>query len=80
MKLTKDALIDYLGDELGVDTSDLDETALLFSSGIIDSFALVSMILFLESTCGIKVEPMDVQLDNMDSIERILRFVESKAA
>ena len=78
MELNKTDLIDYLGGELGIDTSDLDETTLLFSTGIIDSFALVSLIVFIEGKYDIKVQPMEVQLDNMDSIDRILRYVEGK--
>lgn len=80
MKLTAEELTAYLVDELGLDAGDLEPTAPLFSSGVIDSFALVSMIVFIESHCGIKVEPMEVSLDNMDSIERILAFVERKTA
>lgn len=80
MKLTKEELTGYLNDSLGLDCDEIDDAAPLFSSGLIDSFALVSLIVFIENKCGIKVQPMEVNLDNMDSVERILRFVEGKVS
>jgi acyl carrier protein len=73
--VTGQDLMGFLESELGVDTSDIDGTTLLFSSGIIDSFALVSMITFLEQKCSFRMNPLDVNLDNLDSIDRILGFV-----
>jgi Acyl carrier protein len=73
--ITKEDLISYMAQELGVETSDVREETLLFSSGIIDSFALVSLITFIEEKCRFRVNPMDVTLDNLDSIDRILGYV-----
>ena len=50
----------------------------LFSSGIVDSFTPITLMTFLESQCGFRIGPMEVTLDNFDSIERILRFAERK--
>jgi acyl carrier protein len=80
MKLAKGDLIDYLQKELGVDTSTIDESTLLFSTGIIDSFALVDLINFIEGRCGFRVNSMDVTLDNLDSIARILAYVDGAAS
>ena len=73
--MNKEVLVAYLQDELGVDTSDVDQSTLLFSTGIVDSFGLVEVVLFIEKHSGIKVNPMDVNLDNLDSIDRIIEFV-----
>jgi acyl carrier protein len=73
VRMTKDELLEVLRDDLGVDTTEIHEDTPLFSSGTIDSFSLVSLILFLERK-GVKVNPMDVNLDNLDSMVRILRF------
>ena len=78
--LTKGELLSYLRDDLGVDTSDIDEQTVLFSSGIVDSFSLVAVITFIEARCGVRVGPMDVTLDNFDSVKRILAFVERAVA
>ena len=73
--VTKQDLMEFLKSELGVDTLDIDETTLLVSSGIIDSFSLVSLVTFLEKECSFRMSPGEVNLDNLDSIERILGFV-----
>lgn len=75
--VTSQDLTAFLESELGVDTSDIDQSTPLFSGGIIDSFALVSLITFLERKCSFRMSPLDVTLDNLDSIERILAFVGS---
>jgi hypothetical protein len=36
--------------------------------------------MFIENTGGLRVHPADVTLDNFDSIERILAFVEARCA
>jgi acyl carrier protein len=75
MAFTRDDILEHLQTEAGADTSKIDDKTLLFSSGMIDSFAMVSMIVFIERGCGIKIKPTDVNMDNLDSIERILSFV-----
>lgn len=76
MPITSPDLTEFLNSELGVDTSDVDDSTPLFSSGVIDSFSLVSLIMFLENKCEFRMKPLDVNLDNLDSIERILDFVD----
>ncbi|MGR3661217.1 MAG: acyl carrier protein [Paracoccaceae bacterium] len=66
----------FLEDDLGIETDDIEASTLLFSSGIIDSFALVTLMSFIESTAEFRIGPADVNLDNFDSVERICAFVE----
>ncbi|MCB1749631.1 MAG: acyl carrier protein [Gammaproteobacteria bacterium] len=79
MAMNADTLLTFLADDLDVDTADIAPDTLLFSTGIVDSFALVSLMTFLESECGMRISPEDVNLDNFDSIERILAYVERAA-
>ena len=51
----------------------------LFSSGALDSVAMLSLIALVEEAAGIEIHAEDVTLDNFDSVERILRFAESRA-
>jgi len=46
--------------------------------GIIDSTGVLEVILFLEEEFGIKVEDAEMIPENLDSINNIKRFVESK--
>jgi acyl carrier protein len=74
--LTGDSLIEFLEADLGVDVTDVDAETPLFSSQLVDSFALVNLMMFLERESGIRIAPADVNLDNMDTIGRMLRYVE----
>ena len=68
-------LREIMEDELGIELEDVKNDSLLFSTGIVDSFALVTLMMHIENSTGIRVNPGDVTLENFDSIERILSFV-----
>ncbi len=73
MALTREALCAYLEGTLGVPSDDLaDPEALLFSTGILDSFSMVDLIMFIEGEAGVQLSPADVRLENLDSVSRIL--------
>lgn len=75
--MNEDAILEFLEVDLGVDMADIDSTSLLFSEGVIDSFSLVNLIMMIEKQSGIRVPSGDVNLDNFDSVERILAYVAS---
>jgi len=79
MALTRDALVKYLEDKARVDLSDVKDDTELFSSGTIDSFAMVDLLVFLEKHTGTKMGPEDITLDNLDSVGRILAFAAEQA-
>lgn len=74
--LTGETLLEFLEVDLGVDVQDVDADTPLFSSQLVDSFALVNLMMFLEREAGIRIAPSDVNLDNMDTIGRMLAYVE----
>jgi acyl carrier protein len=61
------------GDHLRVDES-------LLEKGLIDSTGVLEMVGFLEQRFGIEIEDQELVPDNLDSIERIVRFIERKRA
>jgi acyl carrier protein len=75
MTLDTHALLNFLEEHLGVDAAQLNEDTPLFSSGIVDSAGMVTLIVFVESCTGMKFTPDDITLDHLDSIGRILDFV-----
>jgi len=77
--INSDSLKTFLNDDLDVDSASMSEDSPLFSSGIIDSFSLVSLMAFIEDKGNLRINPSEVTIDNLDSIERILKFVDSKA-
>ena len=78
--MSRERLIDYLVDQFSLRSDEVADATPLFSGGLLDSFNLVDLVGFLERECKCKVGAMEVNLENLDSIERILRFAASKMA
>lgn len=76
MALTKESLIEFLEFDLGLDVEGVDHTTHLFSGGYVDSFALVSLMSHIEAEESIRISPGDVTLENLDTIERILAYIQ----
>lgn len=72
--LTAEEIIGFLDAELGVDTADLTVDSPLFSSALVDSFSLVELVAFLEERCSFRMPAMDVNLDNLDTVGRIVAY------
>ena len=70
MSFNQEQIMEYLRSDLAIEVDDLDGETPLFSSGIIDSFALISLMTFIESEGGVRIAPSDVNLANFDSISR----------
>lgn len=80
MSITKDDLLEFLEVEVGIEPSEVENDTALFSSGLVDSFALVTLMLHLEKLGDFRINPTDVTLDNLDTVDRILKYVNSIAA
>lgn len=76
MSLSQQDLIAYLRDDLNIE-DDLEGGTELFSSGLLDSVSMVSLITFIEEKTGATVQPGDVTLENFDSVDRISGYVAS---
>lgn len=79
MALTREALREYLATKTRDDLSTVSDDAELFSTGLVDSFAMVDLLVFLEKHTGTRLGPEDIDLDNLDSVTRILAFAASQA-
>lgn len=62
------------------DGSQLRNSDSLLETGIIDSTGVLELIFFLETTCQISIAAAELTPDNMDSIDKIARFLERKCA
>ena len=75
--LQTDKLLSYLRESQ--DLSDVDKDTLLFSSGNLDSVSQLDLIMFIEKHGGFQVSPMDLTLENFDSVSKIMAYVESRS-
>ena len=76
----KDEIRSYILNEFlpGVDESELSNTTALISGGIIDSIGTLKLISFMEEEYDIIIEAFEINEDNLDTLEKIEEFVESK--
>jgi acyl carrier protein len=75
MTITNESLLRFLADDLAIDVASIMPNSLLFSTGIIDSFSLVTLMTYVETEGGFRISPTDVNLANFDSIARISAYV-----
>jgi len=71
------AIFLYLKNDLGV-AEDLGRDDLLFTSGAIDSFDLVRILSFLNDRFSLDIPPLEVSLENFDSVARIGALVAAR--
>ncbi len=65
---------------MGKNPDELTDSGSLLDLGIIDSTGVLELVGFLEEKFGISIEDDDLVPDNLDSIDNLVKFVETKAA
>ncbi len=60
------------------DQSELVNDASLLEKGIIDSTGIMELVFYLEETFGIKIDDHEMVPENLDSVDSIVSFIESK--
>lgn len=64
----------FLADNFFVE-EELDPTKSLTDAGVIDSTGVLEVVAWIEETFAIELPDADILPDNLDSIERIVRYV-----
>jgi acyl carrier protein len=72
--LTK-LVCDYVAKEYLTEGGEITETMPLISSGIVDSFSMVSLKRFLEKKCAIKIPDADATPVAFDTVQSIVALV-----
>lgn len=50
----------------------------LISSGLIDSFSLVDLGIFVEETFGVRIEDTELNAETFDTFEQLIDLIESR--
>jgi len=50
----------------------------LISSGLIDSFSLMDLALFVEDTFGVRIEDTELNADTFDSLSALVELIQSR--
>ena len=62
------------------DQSELSDNDSFLEKGILDSTGILEVIYFIEEEFGIKVQDEEMVPENLDSVDRIVAFVDRKAS
>lgn len=80
MAIDYDTMLTYLESQFGIDPAQVERDTPLFSSGLLDSFSVGDLLVFLEEQGNFEIEAEDVVPENLDSLERIVTFGQRKAS
>ncbi|NWG06918.1 MAG: acyl carrier protein [Chloroflexi bacterium] len=50
----------------------------LLSSGLIDSFSLMDVALFIEDTFGVRIEDTELNVNTFDNLDQLASLIESR--
>lgn len=76
-----DKLATYLTDQiLKQPGRHIAPTDALISSGLIDSFSLVDLALFVEDSFGVRIDDTELNADTFDSLEQLAALIQSRQA
>lgn len=78
--LSPETLRRFIFDEIGCDVKQDEITAdfPLIRSGVLDSMGLVRMVAFVETSIGSRLPPEDMVAEHFETIDSIIRLVESR--
>lgn len=60
------------------DASSLQDDTPFLERGIVDSTGMLELIMFLEETYDIKIEPEEMLPENLDSVNKVVQFLGRK--
>ncbi|MDC3203792.1 hypothetical protein OA957_01395 [Prochlorococcus sp. AH-716-B04] len=72
----KDQLLKYIREKSDLDSiSEIPLNESLLGEGILDSFAIIELVEFVESEWDIKISDDEFSIDNFGSINKIIDFI-----
>ena len=69
-------LIEVTGNDDITEEKDLD----LFEAGLLDSLGIIEVLLKIEEVFGLKLQPTDLEKNDMATVNNLIRFLQSKIA
>jgi acyl carrier protein len=77
---TEQTIIEHIRENYLKPDELIDSRTSLFRSQILDSMRLVELISFLEETFGTKIGPMDITLENLDTVSNMQALIKRKTS
>lgn len=77
----REKIVEYIYDEYVEDESmEIEDDTPLISSGLVDSFSMVSLKMFLEEEYDIQMTDEEASTEAFDTVSRIMELVKRKLA
>lgn len=73
----RDALLSFINADVSLDpsTTVVGDTDLLLT-GLVDSLGVIEIVGWLQDEAGVDVDPLDVVLDNFQTVDRMVALVD----
>jgi len=75
-----ETILEFVRDEADLDDDEATADTSLFRDQLLDSMNLTALIGFLEETFTIRVKPMDIVFENLDTVNHMLAYIARKKA
>jgi acyl carrier protein len=75
-----ETILEFIRDEADLDDEEVTVDTSLFRDQLLDSMNLTALIAFLEETFAIKIKPMDIVFENLDTVNHMLAYIARKRA
>ncbi len=75
-----ETILEFIREEADLDEDEATADTSLFRDQLLDSMNLTALIAFLEETFSIKVKPMDIVFENLDTVNHMLAYIARKKA
>lgn len=72
------SLITFISDEVAHLDEPVDESTDLLLTGQVDSLGVVRVVLWLETELGLEIDPLDVVLENFQSVGQMAEYLRSR--
>lgn len=73
-----ETIIEFIRDEADLEEDEVSADTSLFRDQLLDSMNLTALIAFLEETFSIRVKPMDIVFENLDTVSHMLAYIARK--
>lgn len=76
--MMKEKVIEIFTEVTGSDEIADDLDLNLFDAGLLDSLAIIEVLLQIEEKLGIKLQPTDLEREDMSTVNKLTTFLENK--
>ena len=73
----KETVIEIFTEVTGSDEIEEDLDLNLFEAGLLDSLAIIEVLLQIEEKLGIKLQPTDLEREDMSTVNKLTAFLEN---